>query len=131
MSYLALKHLHVTCVALSAAGFVLRGVWMMLDSSRLKARWVRITPHAVDSVLLGSAIGLAVWSGQYPLQQGWLTAKVVGLLAYIGLGTIALKRGPSLRVRAVAWCAALATLGYIVSVALLRDARGFLSLFGA
>jgi len=131
MGYAALKHLHVTCVALSAAGFALRGLWMLQDSPHLKARWVRIAPHVVDAVLLGSAIGLAVWSSQYPLQQGWLTAKVAGLLAYIGLGTIALKRGRSLRVRTAAWCAALATLGYIVSVALLRDARGFLSLLGA
>lgn len=131
MGYAALKHLHVTCVALSAAGFALRGLWMLQDSPRLKARWVRIAPHVVDAVLLGSAVGLAVWSGQYPLQQGWLTAKVAGLFAYIGLGTVALKRGRSRRVRAAAWCAALATLGYIVSVALLRDARGFLSLLGA
>ena len=27
MSYLALKHLHVTCVALSGLGFSLRGPW--------------------------------------------------------------------------------------------------------
>jgi hypothetical protein len=28
-----------------------------------------------------------------PLDQPWLLAKIIGLLAYIGLGTVALKRG--------------------------------------
>lgn len=131
MSYHALKHLHVTCVALSAAGFVLRGIWMLRASPRLQARWVRIAPHVVDSLLLASAIGLAVWSRQYPIAQDWLTAKVIGLFVYVGLGTVALRRGPTLRVRAAAWCAALLTLAYIVSVAVLRDARGLLTLLGA
>ena len=131
MSYAALKHLHVTCVALSAAGFFVRGVWMLRESPRLRDRWVRIAPHVVDATLLGSAIGLAVWSRQYPLANDWLTAKVFGLIAYIGLGTVALKRGRTRRVRALAWAAAMMTFGYIVSVALLRDVRGFLVLLGA
>ena len=50
-------------------------------------------PHVVDTVLLASAIALAVMTHQYPLANRWVTAKVAGLLVYIGLGTIALKRG--------------------------------------
>ena len=57
--YFALKLLHLTTVALSLFLFLLRGVWMLRDSPLLAARWVRIVPHAVDTVLLGSALVLA------------------------------------------------------------------------
>lgn len=118
-----LKHLHVACVVASGCGFLLRGLWMLRDSPRLRARVTRIAPHGVDTVLLASAIALAVSSGQYPFVQAWLTAKVIGLVAYIGLGALAL-RGPSKRLRVWALLAALASFGYIVSVALTRNPAG-------
>jgi hypothetical protein len=58
-----------------------------------------VLPHVVDSCLLLSAIGLAWMAGQYPFVHGWLTAKIVGLLAYIGLGMLALKPGRPLALR--------------------------------
>lgn len=58
---------------------------------------------------------------QYPLQQGWLTAKVIGLLCYIGFGTVALKRGKTKGVRIVALLLALASVAYIMSVAITRN----------
>jgi uncharacterized membrane protein SirB2 len=120
-SYLALKHLHVTCALLSGSFFTLRGIWMLRDSARLQQRWVRIAPHIIDTLLLTSALIMVFWSGQYPFVQPWLTAKVLALLAYIGIGTVALKRGRTKRVRAAAFIAALATFAYIVSVALSRQ----------
>lgn len=124
--YIALRHLHVTTVMLSFGLFVLRGAWMLDDSPQLRQRWVRIVPHVIDTLLLASAIGLAIILRQYPFLHGWLTAKVLGLIAYIILGGVALKRGPTKAIRAVAWVAALATFGYIVSVAVTRSPLGFL-----
>ena len=121
MSYLAIKHLHVTCVTLSISLFFLRGVWSMRASPIMQQRWVKIAPHIIDTLLLGSALTLAWLSHQWPFQQTWLTAKVFGLLAYIILGSIALKRGKTRQIRLVAWLMALATVGYIVAVALTRD----------
>lgn len=117
MSYLALRHIHITAVVISIALFTLRGIWMLADSPRLQDRWVRILPHVVDTVLLASAIALTLVLGQYPFAQAWLTAKLVGLLAYIVLGSIALKRGRSKATRAAAFAAALLTVAYIVGVA--------------
>ena len=116
-TYLALKHLHLTTVILSFALFALRGLWMLVDSPQLQRRWVRIAPHLIDTVLLASAIGLTLILQQYPFVNDWLTAKVLALIAYILLGGIALRRGPTRAIRAAAWVAALATFGYIVSVA--------------
>lgn len=125
--YLTLKHLHVTFVVLSGLGFFVRGIWMLADSPRMRARWVRIWPHVVDTGLLASALGLAYISGQYPFAQGWLTAKVVGLVAYIVCGTMALKRGRTKPVRAAFFVVSLLIFAYIVGVALTRNAWAYLA----
>lgn len=120
MSYLLLKYTHVAAVIASFTLFLLRGLWMMRASSRLAARWVRVLPHVVDTVLLASAIGLALLTAQYPFVQSWLTAKVLALPVYIVLGAVALRRGRTRRVRIIAWVLALIVFGYIVAVARAR-----------
>lgn len=97
---------------------------MLRDSARLHARWVRIAPHVVDTLLLVSAIGLAVQLRLSPVQHTWLLAKIVALLLYIGLGVVALRRGRNRLVRALAWVAALATYLYIVAVAVTKSPWG-------
>jgi len=94
---------------------------MMAAPHWLQARWVRIVPHVVDTILLASAIALAMLTFQYPLAQSWLTAKVLGLIIYIVLGMVALRRGRTRGQRTVAWLSALAVFAYIVAVALTRD----------
>lgn len=124
MDYPTLKSIHVGAVAASYLLFMLRGVWMMRDSPLLGHAAVRYVPHVVDTVLLASAITMAVLTRQYPLEASWLTAKVIALVAYIGLGTIALKRGGTKRVRVVAWIAAQLVFAYIVVVAITRNPLG-------
>ena len=121
MDYVSLKITHVTCVGISYALFVVRGVWMIRGSALLDRRWVRIVPHIVDSLLLASAVALAILTNQYPLSSGWLTAKVAGLCVYIGLGTIALRHGKTRRIRIAAWIAAQAVFFYIVASAITRS----------
>lgn len=130
MNYLAIKHLHITFAVLSGSFFLLRGLWMLADSPMLQRRWVKVTPHVVDTLLLASALVLVFWSGQYPFVQPWLTAKVLALVAYIVLGTMALKRGRTKGVRTFALLAALATFAYIVAVALTRQAAIALQALG-
>jgi len=113
-----LKLLHVSCALLSAAGFMARGAWMLTGSPLLTARLARILPHVIDTVLLASAIALAVRIQQYPFVHGWLTAKVLALVPYIVLGSIALKRGRTRCIRLLALAGALAALAYIFAVAL-------------
>jgi len=129
--YPLLKHLHVTCVVLSGAGFLLRSVLMWVESPLLQRRWMKILPHVNDSLLLAAAIALALHLGQYPLRDDWLTAKVAGLIAYIMLGSVALKRGRTRRQRGWAVVAAMAAYFYVVSVALTRSPWGALALIGA
>jgi len=121
MSYEVLKLIHVGSVIVSYALFFLRGVWLMQDSEKLRQRWVKILPHVVDSILLISANALAMIIQQNPLDNSWLTAKITGLLFYIGLGMIAIRFGKTRRTKIMAWIAAQCVFIYIVLVALTKS----------
>jgi uncharacterized membrane protein SirB2 len=127
MDYSLLKHIHVGTVVATIVLFVTRGTWMLVDSPRLHSKWARIFPHINDSILLVSGIGLAVLLGQYPFVNSWLTAKALALLAYIVLGTIALKRGKTKSVRATAFFMALAVFAYLLAVATTHNPGPFFS----
>lgn len=130
MDYGVLKAIHQSAVAISLAGFFARGLGMLADADWLCHRVTKTLPHVVDTVLIVSAIGLAWMLRLSPTSTPWLAAKIVGLLAYIGLGMVALRFGRTKTVRASAWIAALVTFGYIVSVALTKDPRGALIWLG-
>ncbi len=129
VDYGTVKAVHTSAVALSLALFVTRGAWRAWSPTMLDVRWVRIGPHVIDTVLLASALWLA-WQLPASSPHGWLAAKIAGLVAYIALGTIALKRGRTSAVRGAAFVAALATFGYIVSVALTKSPLGFVVWLG-
>lgn len=125
MEYATLKLVHQTAVTLSITGFFARGIGALLDARWVRSRPARSLPHVVDTVLLLSALAM-FWMLNLSLAEApWLTAKIIGLLVYIGLGVIALRPGPPRAVRAAAWVAALATAGWIVSVAITKSALGF------
>ena len=96
MLYSLLKQAHVTLAVTSILFFLTRVYWSCTGSKTLGNPWVRIFPHVIDSLLLFSAICLTVISQQFPLQQDWLTAKILALCCYIGLGSQAVKRAPTL-----------------------------------
>lgn len=122
MEYSLLRLVHIGTVYVTLILFLLRGAWMLLDSPQLKQRWVRIVPHVNDTLLLAAAIAMLVVAELNPLKHPWLMAKIVGLLAYIGLGTVALKRGRTKAMRVKAFIAALGVFAYIVAVAVTKQA---------
>ena len=121
MDYATLKLLHQGSVALSIAGFCARLAGALAGAAWVRGRAARTLPHLVDTVLLLSALAL-LWTLQLtPWDAPWLAAKIAGLLLYIGLGMLALRPGRSLALRATAWVAALAVVGWIVAVAITKD----------
>lgn len=109
--------LHVGSVGLSFSLFFLRGLWMSQDTLAQRGRWVRIAPHVVDTLLLLSAITMVVILSLPVLDTAWLLAKIAALLLYIVLGSVALRRGKTRRIRMTAWLAALVVFGYMVGAA--------------
>ncbi len=121
MTYSLLKNVHLTCVTLTILLFTLRYYWMLTDNPLLQRPLVRVLPHIIDTLLLASAIGLALILAQFPLVNHWLTAKVIALVGYIILGTVALKRGRTKRVRALAGLGAYICVAYIIGVAVTKS----------
>lgn len=125
--YESLKWLHVGLVSMSVSGFVLRWIASMRDADWMRAGWARIAPHVLDTLLLGSGITLALhWDGSS--WQGWLGAKMLALLAYIGCGMAALKPALGRQGKVLAFMAALTAAGWMVSAAMLKSAWGPLAL---
>ena len=121
MGYALAKQVHLATIVLSWLLFFVRGAWMIADSPRLDARWARVVPHVNDTVLLLAAIYLATFYGLQP----WIVAKIVALVAYILIGMIALRRGPTKPVRIAAWIVAQAVFVYIVAVAVTKHPLPF------
>jgi uncharacterized membrane protein SirB2 len=128
--YAEIRWVHIHAVIVSIVLFTLRGALMAFEVPWRQHLVLRSLPHAIDTILLTSALMLSTVLQQYPFAQPWLTVKVVALVVYIVLGSIALKRGRTKGIRLAAFFAALATVLFIVSVARLREPLGILSMIG-
>lgn len=122
------KYIHLAAVLLSFCGFVLRAGWMLADSPMLGKRWVKVLPHIIDTVLLLSALWLVYLMSLPLLQTDWLLAKIIALLVYIVLGTMALKRARTKAQRLIFSLLAILVFLYIISVAMSKSVYGFFAL---
>ena len=127
MLYLILKYVHMLAAVTTILGFVLRGYWMLIESEKLQHPVTRVAPHIIDTVFLLAGVGLIWLLRLQPLQQPWLLAKFTGLIVYVLLGAVAIRRGPTKRIRTMALAGAVAVFAYIVGVALTRSPLSWLS----
>ena len=127
--YPQIKWVHVTAVLTSGTLFLLRGIALQAGARWVMAAPLRYLSYTIDTVLLTAALMLATILHQYPFAQGWLTAKVALLLVYIVLGSYALKRGGTPKVRLVCWAAALIVFGFIISIARAHNPLGVFTAF--
>ncbi len=107
--YLALKHTHLALVTISVTFFVLRFFWLMRDSDMLKKKWVKVSPHMIDTFLLLSGVALIVMTGFSPFNPHvvWMSEKLICILIYIVLGFVALHYGRGTPLKVFAFLAAL------------------------
>jgi uncharacterized membrane protein SirB2 len=131
MSYQVLKWAHLGLATLSILGFVLRWNWAMRGSALIQHQLTRILPHVLDSLFLASGIALAWTARINPLAHPWLLAKLVGVVVYIGLASLAYKYSATRRQATVCFVAALLVFAWIATVARLKTPLGFLILFGS
>ena len=113
--YMMAKHLHLTAVGLSILFFIFRFVWSQLDANALSKKWVKILPHIIDTVLLGSAVWLCIILSQYPFVNAWLTFKVIGVILYIVCGLFALKKAKTTLSK---WAFFIAAIGVLMATAM-------------
>lgn len=125
-AYALLRQLHRACAFVSLAGFALRFGAALAGQAWVRSRPARTLPHVVDTVLLGSALAMAIGIGLTPAQAPWLLTKLVLLLAYIGLGLVALRPSFARPLRVGAGVGALLVVGHIVAVAYTKHPLGLL-----
>ncbi|MBL8330982.1 MAG: SirB2 family protein [Rubrivivax sp.] len=125
--YLPLKAAHVGLVLASGGLFAVRGALVLARRQWAMARAWRMLSYAIDTALL--AAGLGLWAGLSlnPVTSPWLGTKLLLLVLYIVLGSLALKRARSWAVRRACYGAALGVYLFMVSVALTHQPAGFWS----
>jgi uncharacterized membrane protein SirB2 len=122
--YAEVKSVHIAAVMASGLVFFVRGASLHAGMTWAMAAPVRYLSYAIDTTLLTAALMLATMLHQYPFVHGWLTVKVVLLVVYILLGTFALKRGSTRKIRIVCWLAALVVYAFIITVARAHNPAG-------
>jgi len=115
-----MKHLHMTLAALSIGLFFLRFVWLMLGSAQLEKKWVKITPHVIDTFLFTVGIVMAVKLALNPLEQMWFGEKLLAILAYIFTGYYTLKLARNRTMQIVGF---LGAMGWFLLVARLAVSK--------
>ena len=126
--YPQIKAVHIAAVILSGLLFLMRGGAVQLGASWAMAAPLRYLSYTIDTVLLTAALMLATIIHQFPFVQGWLTAKVLLLVVYVVLGSLALKRGRTRAVRTSCWIAALLVYLFIFSIARAHNPLGIIAL---
>ena len=119
--YSLIKHLHMTTAVLSITFFIVRAWWSVREVTLLQRRWGGFLPHVNDTLLLVLGITLMTMLSMWPQHHPWLAAKLLGLLGYILLGTVAIKRGRTPMTRGLAALAAIVVFFYIMGTAMTKD----------
>lgn len=111
----ALKHIHMTLAIITILGFLFRSVLMFKQSPMLQKKWLKITPHIIDTFLLGT--GIALWATWYgAVFQPWIIAKIIMIVLYIGFGIVTFKT-QSKGLRGLMFTLAIASFATILYVA--------------
>ncbi|MEI8631577.1 SirB2 family protein [Vibrio sp. PP-XX7] len=111
---------HIASAVISIIGFIWRWQLALRQSAMLGNKVLKIVPHIVDTVLLVSGFWMCILIDAYPFTRWWLTAKLLLLVVYIGLGTVAIKRAKNDRQRWISGLLAIAVFAAITAVAYLH-----------
>ena len=123
--YAIVKHIHLTAIAISLALFLLRFIWTLSQSPMLQKKWVKVLPHVVDTLLLLSAATLCVLIEQYPFVTPWVSEKLLALVMYVFMVTLALKIAKTGFMRVVGLIGALSWVAFAGFVAVSKQALIF------
>ena len=118
-----LKYLHIFLVALVFISFTGRVMLAELNPRLLQNKWLKFTPHFIDSFLLLTGIALLIQGRWLNADHDWLIAKGLILVAYIGLGMRSLRSHGGQRLLAAT--GALACLLFMVEIAVHKKIFAF------
>ncbi len=127
--YPEIRAVHIGAVLFSGALFGLRGIGVLLG-----ARWPQTAParglsYSIDTVLLTAALMLLNIVPAAVFATHWLGVKLALLVAYVTLGSFALKRARSARARAICFAAAVLVFIGMFGIARTHSSWGWLALW--
>lgn len=126
--YAQIKWVHIASVIASGTLFLLRGSLVVGRNERIAMLApVRFLSYGIDTVLLSAALMLLTILPHAMYANGWLAVKLLLVVVYVGLGTLALKRGRTARVRTFSFIAAAGVYLAIIGIARSHDPMGWLS----
>ena len=128
MNVILLKYVHIVAVAASFALLFVRGLWVMRSYPSPQESWVRVLPHVVDAVLVGSAVALLFETQKLGWPGAWMTLKLAYVAAYVVLALVLLRSSKAIVLKILTWLAAVFLFLFITTVAVLRHPLGIFSL---
>ncbi|MGY0505871.1 SirB2 family protein [Luteimonas sp. e5] len=125
--YPQIKAAHIHLVLLSVGLFALRGGFSLIGAKWPRHAVARYASYTIDTCLLTSAAMLLTILPGAMFANGWLTAKMLLLVAYIVLGVLAMRvRFPRSR-RAVFFALALLAFFAMFGIARMHHPWGWLA----
>ena len=116
----------MTLAVLSISLFTLRFVWLLANSVQLQKKWVKISPHIIDTLLLTIGVVMAVQYSINPVEQLWLGEKLLAIIAYIFTGYYTLKLARNKPMQIIGYLGAMGWVMLIVRLAMTREPLFFL-----
>jgi uncharacterized membrane protein SirB2 len=122
--YSELKATHISLVLMSGLLFAWRGALVLAGRSWAMARPWRLLSYGIDTLLLAAGVTLWAVLSLNPVASPWLGVKLMLLVLYIVLGSLALKRAPTPALQRASYAGALGVYLFMVSVALTHHPLG-------
>jgi len=116
----------MTLAVLSISLFTLRFIWLLANSEKLQAKWVKITPHIIDTLLLSLGVVMAVQYAINPIEQLWLGEKILAMVAYIFTGYYTLKLARNKTMQIIGYLGAMGWVLLIFRLAMTREPLFFI-----
>jgi uncharacterized membrane protein SirB2 len=111
----------MTLAAISIALFTLRFIWTLANSAKLQAKWVKISPHIVDTLLLSVGLVMAIQYSINPAEQLWFLEKLLAVVAYIFTGYYTLKIARNKTMQIIGYLGAMGWVLLIIRLAMSRE----------
>ena len=125
LSYIGLKHAHVSFVIVSYLLFVFRGAFAVRGTYQPTRFW-NLLIHGVDTMLLLCGVSLAIWLSLNPWVTPWLMVKLIALVLYVLLAALLVRRGRTRTIRLAAYVVAQLIFLYMVLVAISHNPLVFI-----
>ena len=116
-----IKHLHMSLAVLSICFFTLRFASLLFKSEQLNKKWVKISPHVIDTLLLVLGFTLMMKLALNPMEHQWLAEKLLAMVAYIVTGYYTLKLARNRSMQIIGYLGAMGWVLLVIRLAMTKE----------